>query len=112
MEGLAVLTYSICLDGTPCPVCHCGASRFNDYQELNIMKKILSLAVLLLLSSAAQAQVHFDSGSAKPKNLRAMQFNERQLHEAEQARKRRVLVKCRDGSKHIARVCRRHGGVA
>jgi hypothetical protein len=41
-----------------------------------------------------------------------MQFNERQLHEAEQARKRRVLVKCRDGSKHIARVCRRHGGVA
>jgi hypothetical protein len=41
-----------------------------------------------------------------------MQYNERQLYEAEQARKRRVLVRCRDGSRHIARVCRRHGGVA
>jgi hypothetical protein len=77
-----------------------------------IMKKVISLAALLLIGSAAQAQVHFDSGSAKPKNPRAMQFNERQLHEAEQARKRRVLVRCKDGSKHIARVCRRHGGVA
>ena len=76
------------------------------------MKKVLGLAVLLMLGSAAQAQVHFDSGSAKPKKPRAMQFNERQLHEAEQAKKRRVLVRCRDGSKHIARVCRRHGGVA
>ena len=77
-----------------------------------IMKKVISLAALLLIGSAAQAQVHFDSGSAKPKNLRAMQFNERQLHESEQAKKRRVLVRCRDGSKHIARVCRRHGGTA
>ncbi len=76
------------------------------------MKKIVSLAALLLLASTAQAQVHFDSGSTKPKNPRAMQFNERQLHEAEQAKKRRVLVRCRDGSKHIARVCRRHGGIA
>ena len=76
------------------------------------MKKVLGFAVLLMLGSAAQAQVHFDSGSAKPKNVRAMQFNERQLHEAEQAKKRRVLVRCRDGSKHIPRVCRRHGGVA
>ena len=79
---------------------------------IEYMIKVFSLGALLLLSSVAQAQVHFDSGSAKPKNPRAMQFNERQLHEAEQAKKRRVLVKCRDGSKHIARVCRRHGGVA
>jgi hypothetical protein len=77
-----------------------------------IMKKVIAVAALLLIGSAAQAQVHFNSGSAKLKNPRAMQFNERQLHEAEQARKRRVLVRCRDGSKHIARVCRRHGGVA
>ncbi len=77
------------------------------------MKKIFSLAALVLLSSAAHAQVHFDSGSAKIKNPRAvMQYNERQLHAAEQAKKRRVLVRCRDGSKHIARVCRRHGGIA
>ncbi len=77
------------------------------------MKKIFSLAALVLLSSAAQAQVHFDSGSAKIKNPRgAMQYNERQLHASDQAKKRRVLVRCRDGSKHIARVCRRHGGTA
>lgn len=76
------------------------------------MKKVFGFAVLLMLGSAAQAQVHFDSGSAKPKNARAMQFNERQLHESEQAKKRRVLVRCRDGSKHISRVCRRHGGIA
>ena len=77
-----------------------------------LMKKVITVAALLLMCCAAQAQVRFDSGSAKPKNPRAMQFNERQLHEAEQAKKRRVLVRCRDGSKHIARVCRRHGGIA
>nr|WP_314627489.1 hypothetical protein [uncultured Noviherbaspirillum sp.] len=79
-----------------------------------MMKKLLTLAVLLMLGSAAQAQVQSKSksNSAKPKHPRAMQFNERQLHEAELAKKRRVLVKCRDGSTHIARVCRRHGGVA
>jgi hypothetical protein len=76
------------------------------------MKKVFSLAALLLLSSAAQAQAHSDSGSAKPKKPGEMQYNERQLQEAEQAKKRRVLVRCRDGSKHISRVCRRHGGVA
>ena len=74
------------------------------------MKKVFSLAALLLLSSAAQAQPSADA--AKPKHPRAMQYNERQLHEAELKRKQRVLVKCRDGSRHIARVCRRHGGIA
>ena len=76
------------------------------------MKKVFSFVALLLLSSAALAQQVADSGNAKSRHPRAMQYNERQLHEAEQAKKRRVLVKCRDGSKHIARVCRRHGGIA
>jgi len=77
------------------------------------MKKVFSVAALLLLiSPLSQAQVHFDSGGARPKKPREMQYNERQLHETEQARKRRVLVRCRDGSRHIARVCRRHGGIA
>lgn len=78
------------------------------------MKKLFTLAALLLLSSATFAQQAGDSGKGKPKpkHPRAMQHNERQLHEAELAKKRRVLVKCRDGSRHIARVCRRHGGVA
>jgi hypothetical protein len=76
------------------------------------MKKISSFAALLLLSSAALAQQPADSANPRSRQPRAMQYNERQLHEAEQAKKRRVLVKCRDGSKHIARVCRRHGGLA
>lgn len=89
------------------------AALFTILEIRFIMKKLFSVAALLLLiSPLSQAQVHFDSGSAKPKNLRDMRYNERQLHESEQARKRRVLVRCRDGSKHIARVCRRHGGIA
>ena len=72
----------------------------------------LASPALLLLGSAAHAQQAADAGKAKSKHPRAMQYNERQLHEAELAKKRRVLVKCRDGSRHIARVCRRHGGVA
>ena len=91
----------------------CLPSSFRRLLENHtIMKKLFTLAALLLLSSAAHAQQAADSGKAKPKHPRAMQYNERQLHEAELAKKRRVLVKCRDGSRHIARVCRRHGGVA
>jgi|SRR6478609_5595506 hypothetical protein len=99
-----------------CLFCPCdktaGDSGSTIAQPAITMKKVFSLATLLLLSSAAQAQAHSDSGSAKPKNPHEMQYNERQLQEAEQAKKRRVLVRCRDGSKHIARVCRRHGGIA
>jgi hypothetical protein len=76
------------------------------------MKKIFGLAALILVSSMAHAQSGAGAGETKPKHPRAMQHNERQLYEAEQAKKRRVLVRCRDGSRHIARVCRRHGGVA
>jgi hypothetical protein len=97
----------------PCPRFSGCAALFTIIEIGSIMKKLFSVAALLLLiSPLSQAQVHSDSGSAKPKNLRDMRYNERQLHEAEQARKRRVLVRCRDGSKHIVRVCRRHGGVA
>ncbi len=78
-----------------------------------MMKKLAHLAILtLVVSSWAQAQVHFDSGSARPLNPRtATRDLERQL--PDQARTppkaQRVLVECRDGSRHIARVCRRHG---
>lgn len=76
------------------------------------MKKALGLVALLAIGVTAQAQAQSGAIEARPKHLRHMQYNERQLYETEQARKRRVLVRCRDGSRHIARVCRRHGGVA
>ena len=76
------------------------------------MKKIIGLTAFLLMASVGPAQGKSATVEAKPKHPRAMQYNERQLYESEQARKRRVLVRCRDGSRHIAKVCRRHGGVA
>lgn len=77
-----------------------------------IMTKLIGFAAFFMFASIGQAQAQSAAGDAMPKHPRAMQYNERQLYEAEQARKRRVLVHCRDGSRHIARVCRRHGGVA
>lgn len=78
------------------------------------MTKFIGFAAFLLFASMGQAQAQAQSAAVdtKPKHPRAMQYNERQLYEADQARKRRVLVRCRDGSRHIARVCRRHGGIA
>ena len=77
-----------------------------------IMTKLIGFAAFFMFASIGQAQAQSAAGDAMPKHPRAMQYNERQLYEAEQARKRRVLVHCRDGSRHIARVCHRHGGVA
>lgn len=74
------------------------------------MTKLIGSTAFLLLVSIGQAQAA--AVDAAPRHPRAMQYNERQLYEAEQAKKRRVLVRCRDGSRHIARVCRRHGGIA
>ena len=77
------------------------------------MKKMLYIAALLLgvsLGPGTQAQVLFDSDSARPIHpdaaLRAAQA------QPKTAKSRRVLVNCRDGTRHIARVCRRHGGIA
>ncbi len=86
------------------------------------MKKLFHVAALVLLvSSWAQAQVHFPPGSARPDNPQAATRDlERQMQSREQAKtpvgtqpkSQRVLVECRDGSRRIARVCRRHGGIA
>lgn len=76
------------------------------------MTKLIGSAVFLMFVAIGQVHAQSAAVEAAPKHPRAMQYNERQLYEAEQARKRRVLVRCRDGSRHIARVCRRHGGVA
>jgi hypothetical protein len=79
------------------------------------MKKLLQLAVLTLgLASSAQAQIHVAPGSARAiEAQKAMPDQERARTPSNApAKPRRVLVECRDGSMHIAQVCRRHGGIA
>ena len=80
------------------------------------MKKLFPIAALaLFISSWAQAQVHFGPGSARPINPQsATRDLERQMPDQTRTppKPQRVLVDCRDGSRHIARVCRRHGGIA
>jgi hypothetical protein len=82
------------------------------------MKKLLPIAALMIvISPFAQAQVHFGPGSARPINPQAATRDlDRQLADRSPAKApqkpRRTLVECRDGSMHIAQVCRRHGGVA
>lgn len=76
-------------------------------------KLLIAASLLLAISPLAHAQARISASKDHSKHPKAVNiYNERQLHASELARKRRVLVQCRDGSKHIARVCRRHGGVA
>jgi len=77
------------------------------------MKKLICIAALVLgISPVAQAQVYFGSGSARPINPGAATRDiDRRPHARPRVKVHRVLVSCRDGSKHISRVCRRHGGV-
>jgi hypothetical protein len=76
------------------------------------MKKLFCIGALILgVSTLAQAQVHFNSGSARPiKSVSAPRDLERNERPQPRVKARRVLVKCGDGTRHIARVCRRHGG--
>ena len=78
------------------------------------MKKMLCVAALLLaMAPCAQAQLHFDSGRARPINPgAAARAPERKAPPRPAVKARHVMVKCGDGSRHIARVCRRHGGIA
>jgi hypothetical protein len=78
------------------------------------MKKIiLSLALVLGSIGAAQAQVYFDSGSARPNNPGAARHEVQRQHRAHPpVRARERLVRCRDGAHRVARMCRGHGGVA
>lgn len=72
----------------------------------------LSLLLLATLAPMANAQVHFDSGSATPRDAGA---GTRHVVRHDVAARRAAgagKVRCRDGSRHVVRVCRRHGGVA
>ena len=74
------------------------------------MKKLLvTLALAFGAMGGAQAQVHFDSGSDRPNNPHAVRHVVQ--HRAHPPRPRERLVRCRDGSRRIARMCRGHGGV-
>ena len=78
------------------------------------MKKLFCIIAFVLGAvPLAQAQVYFEPGSVRPINPGAASRTlDRQEHVRQPVKLPRALVKCRDGSKHIARVCKRHGGVA
>jgi len=78
------------------------------------MKKLFLTAMLVFgAMSAANAQVYFDSGSARPNNPHAARSAIERQHRAHPpARPRERLVRCRDGARRVARMCRGHGGVA
>ena len=77
----------------------------------SIVKRIALLFVAALgIAPLAQAQVYFNSGNAHPNNARAA---ERHLDRRASARgTTQRTVRCRDGSLHTPRVCRRHGGIS
>jgi hypothetical protein len=78
------------------------------------MKKfILVFALILGAGSAAQAQVYFGPGSARPVNPDAATRDlDRQPRARAPVKARARLVRCGDGARRTARLCRRHGGVA
>jgi hypothetical protein len=78
------------------------------------MKKLICVLALMMGSSAvAHAQVYFGPGSVRPINPAAATRDlDRQERVRPATKVRQPLLRCRDGSKHTARLCRRHGGVA
>ena len=74
------------------------------------MKKLLYIFALIVTSSAAAlAQVHFNSGSARPNNPEAAK---QAVAVKSSAKHRHPYVRCRDGSKSysLQNVCTGHGG--
>ncbi len=78
------------------------------------MKKLFcALALALGMSAGAQAQILFESGSTRPVNPEAAdRAIERQQRARAPVRVVAKVVRCRDGSRHTVRACKRHGGVA
>ena len=77
------------------------------------MKKLLCMLTLLLGGVAsANAQVYFESGSAKPVNPGAATHQvARQATARHYVKVRPKLYRCRDGSRRTAKQCVRHGGI-
>ena len=73
----------------------------------------VAVALVFGAMGIAQSQVYFDSGSDRPKNPQAAQYKIQQQQRARPSvRPRERLVRCRDGARRVARMCRGHGGVA
>ena len=77
------------------------------------MKKLLCMLTLLLGAAAsANAQVYFESGSAKPVNPSAATRQvARQATTRQYVKVHPKLYRCRDGSRRTAKQCVRHGGI-
>lgn len=76
------------------------------------MKKLLvTIALVFGAVGAAQAQVQFASGSDRPINPNAAAHVYNVQYRGHPPRPRERLVRCRDGARRIARMCRGHGGV-
>ncbi|MEJ7806521.1 MAG: hypothetical protein WKG03_11465 [Telluria sp.] len=75
------------------------------------MKKLLCMLAFVMAGSA-QAQVQFESGSARPINPGAATVTIDQQQRLRPRIKVKKLVRCRDGSRQrVARSCKYHGGV-
>ena len=75
------------------------------------MKKLLCMFALLLAGSA-QAQVQFESGSARPINPGAAMVEVPRHVRVQPRVVKPRLVRCRDGSRRTLRQCKRYGGGA
>lgn len=85
-----------------------NASPFHD--ESSTMKRFAFLFVLAFgMTPLAQSQVYFNSASAQPNNAQAAERDPDRRATARRTVQR--TVRCRDGSRHTPRVCRRHGGL-
>lgn len=91
----------------------CNNGRSTSTGQNPMKKMILVVALILGAAGAAQAQVYFPSGSDRPVNPGAAKRDlDRQERARPPVRARARLVRCGDGSRRIARLCRHHGGVA
>ena len=77
------------------------------------MKKLLcALTLLLAMAPLARGQVYFPSGSARPDNPEAARRDVQRRPVVRRPNVRTNRFRCRDGSMHTARVCKRHGEIA
>jgi hypothetical protein len=92
--------------------CDNVGTSFTRYRET--LKKFIFVCALLIGGiGSAQAQVYFGSGSDRPINPgAARRALDRQERVRPPVRARQQRVRCGDGSRRVARLCRRHGGVA
>lgn len=96
-------------------VCMSAAQAHHPYLVTGVRRMIvrpLLFVALLGVAGLASAQVHFDSGSARPNNPDAATRKLAHRGHVIKTPPHSNRARCRDGSVHTVRVCERHGGVA